>query len=229
VPTSGDPALALIERFAGEGIEHAAVLMRHSAREFSPDVHDLVNPLTDEGRQLCLRFGAALPPGFTLRGYASPAARCMETAALILEGQRDRGGRVTRHRPVEALGVFYALDQMKMWRGMHAIGGMTAYLEAWFAGGVPRDAMMPADLAARLVLEVVVGKLAAQPAPAQLDLCVTHDMTIALVRDQLLGEPVAGPEVQFLDALIAFRRDGRLWLASHHGEPRDVTGLVAAA
>ena len=29
-----------------------------------------------------------------------------------------------------------------------------------------------------------------------------------------------------LDVLIAFEADGRLWLGSHHGEPRDVTELL---
>ena len=44
----------------------------------------------------------------------------METAELVLAGHESGGGNVTRHRPLEALGVFYALDQMKMWQGMRS-------------------------------------------------------------------------------------------------------------
>ena len=223
----GADSLRLIEAVFDAGAEHAVVLMRHSAREFNPDVHDLVNPLTDEGRRLCEQFGGALPERLTLRGYASPAERCMETASLILDSHRARGGQATRHRPVEALGVFYALDQMKMWKGMRAAGGLAEYLESWFRGEVPGDAMMPPELAARLVLKVMADKLTAPVARPQLDICVSHDMSVALLRDRLLGEAASGPPVEFLDVLIAYEADGRLWLGSHHGEARDVTELLS--
>ena len=108
----GDATVSLIESVFANGVHHAVALMRHSAREFDPAVHDLTNPLTEEGRECCLRFGKALPKDLTLRGYASPAVRCLETAELILASHREAGGEVTRHRPVEALGVFYVLDQM---------------------------------------------------------------------------------------------------------------------
>ncbi|MFU8814903.1 MAG: histidine phosphatase family protein, partial [Pseudomonadales bacterium] len=127
----GAATLDLVERVLGRGIDHAVVLMRHSAREFAPDVHDLDNPLTAEGRELALDLGASLPKHLLVRAYASPPERCMETAALLLDGHRRDGGPATRHRPLEALSVFYALDQMKMWKGMHAAGGLVPYLGTW--------------------------------------------------------------------------------------------------
>ena len=210
----------MVERVRGRGVAHSVVLMRHSAREFAPGRHDLENPLTDEGRLLARSLGARLPKSLTLRAYASPPARCMETAALVLEGHREDGGVVTRHRPMEGLGVFYALDQMKMWKGMDAAGGLVPYLDAWVRGDVPADAMMPARLAADLVLGVMAEKLRQPVADHQLDLCVTHDMTLYLLREVLLGEPAAGPPVSFLDALVLYRDSCGLWLTSHHGEPR---------
>ena len=48
----GDSTLALVAEVLAEGVEHAVLLMRHSAREFEPGRHDLENPLTDEGRDL---------------------------------------------------------------------------------------------------------------------------------------------------------------------------------
>ena len=219
----GDAALAMIEEALASGVDHAAVLLRHSARTFEPGLHDLDNLLTDEGRALCRRFGRRLPKELTLRAYASPAQRCMETAQLILEAHQAEGGAITRHRPMEALGVFYSLDQMKMWKGMQAAGGMPGYLDSWIAGTVPADAMMPAHWAARLVLRCMAEKLAAPVARPQLDLHVSHDFTLYLLRSALLEEPADGPPVAFLDGLLVWRAEGALWLKSQHGPARRVS------
>jgi hypothetical protein len=48
-------------------------------------------------------------------------------------------------------------------------------------------------------------------------------MTLYLLRDRLLGEHAHRAEVAFLDALVVYRRDGQLWMTSHHGEPRVVS------
>src|SRR5512139_2147999 len=155
----GDATVRLVESALAAGARHVGLLMRHSAREFVPGRHDLENPLTDEGRVLAERMGAALPKDLVVRGYASPAERCVETAALVLRGHETGGGRVARHRPVEGLGVFYVLDHMRMFRAMQAAQGLVGFLERWFAGDAPADVMMPADLAARLVARVVTEKL----------------------------------------------------------------------
>lgn len=220
---AGDGSVELIEEVFAAGVDHAAVLLRHSAREYNRDIHDLENPLTDEGRELCERFGRRLDKSLTLRGYASPAQRCAETAELIMGAHRAGGGGATRCRPVEGLGVFYVLDQMKMWQSMQQSGGMVDYLRAWFGGMAPEDAMVPADTAARLVLRVMSGKLSTPVAKPQLDILITHDITLHLVRNRLLGESVDGPEVEYLDALVAFRRNGAWWLRSRHGPARQVS------
>ena len=107
----GAATVDLVKNVLDEGIEHAVVLMRHSAREYAPEKHDLENPLTEPGRAYAHRVGMTLPKHLTLRGYASPPHRCMETAELVLAGHAEDGGAVTRHRPLEALGVFYVLDK----------------------------------------------------------------------------------------------------------------------
>lgn len=221
----GDRTVELIENVAAEGVSRMAVLIRHSAREFESGRHDLLNPLTDVGRAVAHSIGQRLPKHLTLRGYASPPDRCMETAEQILAGHTAMGGAAMKHRAVEALGVFYALDQIKMWKGLRAAGGLSEYLQTWFAGNVPADAMMPPDIAARLVVRVVAEKLRDNPARedgAQLDLCVSHDMTVALVMDRLLDQPAGDYEVEFLDAVVAYEADGALWLRSCHAPPRQV-------
>jgi broad specificity phosphatase PhoE len=213
----GNATIDLLEQVYARGASHAAALMRHSAREYAPGRHDLENPLTDEGRDYARRLGSRLPKNLTVRGYASPPERCMETAELVLDSHRQGGGAVTRHRPVEALGVFYALDQRKMWKGMADAGGLVAYLQSWFAGEVPIDAMMEPGLAATQVLRALKGKLDQPVAEQQLDLCVSHDITVHLVRDRLLGETVDSSPIAYLDALVLYRLDGELRLASHRG------------
>lgn len=198
------------------GAERAVLLMRHSARTFDRSIHDLQNPLTDHGRKLCAQLGRSLPKDLTLKGYASPPQRCMETSQLVIAAHEEAGGVGLRTRPVEALGVFYALDQQKMWKGMDQ-AGLPEYVAQWFADDVPRDAMMPAQLAVQMVLRVLCGKLFAEGASRQLDLCVSHDMTVYTVRHGLGLEPVSGPGVEFLDGLILYSRGDQLLMRSHHG------------
>ena len=223
MPRYGEATLALIEDVYRQGADHVAALMRHSAREFEPGRHDLLNPLTDEGRAFAREFGKGLPKDVLVRGYASPAERCMETVGLILEGHGESGGRVTRHRPIEALGVFYVLDQMKMFRAMTSASGQVAFLARWFAGGVDDDVMMPAEVAAKLVGRVVASKLEAPLERRQLDVCVSHDMSLYLVRDRLLGLGVeTSGAVEFLDGVVFYRRGGKLWMRGLHGAERAV-------
>ena len=210
------PTLALINEAEERGIEGAVLIMRHSAREYVAGRNDLENPLTAAGRTFSRALGGRLPRGYTLRGYASPPDRCMETAELILAGFSEAGGQVTRHRPVEALGVFYALDQQKFWKGLDVAGGLDAYADEWVSGRVPRDAMMPSEMAASMILRVLAEKLKQPVAERQLDVCVSHDITLHLLRRELLGE-TSPLEVNYLDGLILFEESGALKLRSHTG------------
>lgn len=215
----GDSTLALIESIYEEGVDHVVALMRHSAREFEPGRHDLLNPLTDAGRNFARAFGAALPKQLLVRGYTSPAQRCVETTELILQGHAAGGGRITRSRPIEALGVFYVLDQMRMYRAMTSATGQVPFLASWFAGEVPADVMMPAGLAAKLLGGVVAAKLKAPVERPQLDLCVSHDMSLYLVRDRLLDLNVANAgEVAFLDGVVFYKRGEHVWMRGLHGD-----------
>ncbi len=213
----GTATAALVEATFAEGVDRAVLLMRHSARTFDPDLHDLLNPLTEHGRSLCRQLGAALPKGVHVRGYASPPERCVETAEIVIDAHSSGGGSGGRTRPVEALGVFYALDQQKMWKGLRAAGGLPAYIASWFEGQVPSDAMMPAELAVQMVLRVLLTKLRATGDARQLDLCVSHDMSVYTVRHGVGLEPLHGPLVEFLDGLLLFERQGQVIMRSQHG------------
>jgi broad specificity phosphatase PhoE len=224
--TYGDHTLALIDDALGQGATHVVLLMRHSAREFASGRHDLHNPLTEEGRALSRRLGQSLPKELLLRGYSSPADRCIETADLILEAHNQHGGEITRNRAVEALGVFYILDQMKMFMSMREADGLSGFLHQWFEGQIGEDIMIPADLAASLVARVCTEKLKSPSQQHQLDVLVSHDVTVFTLRDRLLNQKesqVGG--VNFLDGLVFFRVDEEVFIQSHHG-PRQSLGNV---
>lgn len=207
-----------------EGVDRAVLLMRHSARTFDRSIHDLMNNLTDHGRNLCSTLGASLPKDLAIRGYASPPQRCMETAEKVIEAHVAGGGKGSRTRPVEALGVFYGLDQQKMWVMMQQADGLADYVDKWFADEVPADAMMPATQAVDLVMRVLSTKLRAEIPGRSLDLCVTHDMTVFTMRHGLGLEPASGPDVEFLDGLILFEKNQKTFVRSHHGGEVEWTG-----
>jgi len=219
----GEATASMVNEAYARGIESAVLLMRHSARTFDPDIHDLLNPLTAHGQALSRRFGESLPKSAYLRGYASPPDRCMDTAKLAIAAHKDSGGRAGRVTPLEALGVFYALDQRKMWKGLSLAGGLPNYLEQWFDDAVPSDAMMPASVAVDMILRALIGKLCDPKVhPNQLSLCVSHDMTVYTVRHGVGLEGLHGPEVEFLDGLLLFQRGKRFYMRSQFGKEVEV-------
>ncbi len=122
-----------------------------------------------------------------------------------------------RNRVVEALGVFYVLDQMKMFMSMRDAGGIVSFLQTWFDGGVAPDILMPSDIAARLIGRMAREKLAQSGDKPQLDLLVSHDFTLYTIKDRLLKQDTKRyPDVHYLDGVAFFNRDGRTFIQSHH-------------
>ena len=215
--TPGENTLKLVNDLFNQGTEHIILLMRHSAREYEPGRHDLLNPLTEEGRMLAKDLGRRLPKSMIIRGYTSPAERCVDTAEQIMAGHKENGGQVMRNRVVEALGVFYVLDQMKMFMAMQAAGGLVGFQRQWFSGEVSPDILMPADLSANLIAGLAKEKLKEKLSEHRLDLMVSHDFTLYLLKHQLLGQDSERyPDVIYLDGIAIFERDGRTYIQSHH-------------
>ncbi|HSG87965.1 MAG TPA: histidine phosphatase family protein [Pseudomonadales bacterium] len=227
----GERTTTLVRRLLERGVTRMSLLLRHSAREYAPGRHDLENPLTDAGRELARAFGQRLAPELSLRAYASPVARCEDTAELIHAAHLQVGGRGGGgYRPVEALGVFYVLDQMKMFKAMSvAREGLTSFVDAWTAGDVPADIMMPAPVAARTLLAMLVARLRSRDASPALDLNVSHDLTLYLMRAQLLGLGPDAGDVLYLDGMLLWEADGEVFVATHDGEAHAVTTLLGNA
>ncbi len=226
MPEYGKDSLALLDKILGEGVDHVALLMRHSARHFreSKLPNDPENSLTEEGKTLARNMGKALPKGLTVRAYASPIIRCQQTAELLLDGYQSVGGNITRSRTIEALGAFYILDGTKWFMAVQEAGDQLEFCRHWFSGDTGLDIMMPSNLAAHQVARVVTEKLKYPVAKPQVDLLVSHDLTLYLLKDQLLHQPadVFG-QVKFLDALAFYVRDGELMIRSHHSVARTLS------
>jgi broad specificity phosphatase PhoE len=218
----GNATAELVNDVFAEGADRAVLLMRHSARTFDSSIHDLHNPLTDHGRDLCAKLGQKLPKHLTIKGYASPPERCVETAEKTIAAHTENGGTGGRTRPVEALGVFYCLDQQKMWKVLRTCDGLADFVGRWFEQKMPVDALMPPELAVQMIMRVLQAKLEALNTN-HLDLCVTHDMTVFTMRHGMGLEPAHGPDVEFLDGLVLFEKDGRRLFRSHHGGEVDVS------
>lgn len=232
---NGDQVVELIEHLLSQGVRHMSALIRHSARVFDPNLHELENPLTPEGRDLSQRLGKRLPKTMVLRGYASPVERCMETAELVLAGHRSEGGESLGHEPVETFGPFFVLDEAKVVKGMQGTGALSSesgalvadrshadsvsssFVQRWVAGKMPREALVPADGAARTVLMALRELYSHPPTNCHLDVCITHDITVLLLMDRFLGQPAGGNAVEYLDGLVAFERDGAHWLGCVNG------------
>jgi broad specificity phosphatase PhoE len=178
--------------------------IRHSARHYGQAENDLDNPLSDHGRALCHRFGAALPRWSGYATLSSTSGRCIETAELISASHAHP--RAAPNRTLDALAAFYVRDLRK-------VGGMMKHLSPeetlrrWFAGEVPAAVMMPPLDAAHRVMATIVDTLRAAPADA-LTLCVSHDWTLYLLRHVVL-ELLYGdhPPAEYLDG-FAFWLDG---------------------
>jgi broad specificity phosphatase PhoE len=215
----------------GTGVHRTVAVIRHSAREFDPERHDLENPLTEHGRTCAQAFGGALPRDVFARAYASPVARCVETAALALDGHRAAGGDTGRHRTVEGLGLFYILDQMKMFRTMTSPREDEGdFMRDWFEGRMPPDIMMPPRHSAEIMVRLLVAKLEQQRGHDQptLDLCVTHDLSIYLLKDRVLGlRHEQHGQVEFLDGLVVFERESNIWMWDHRVDPVPVKQFLA--
>ena len=223
VPGYGESTVKMVNNLYSRGVNRVSLLMRHSAREYNPDIHDLLNPLTDEGRTLCKDFGSALRKDIFVRGYASPPDRCVETCQIVVENHNSEFGQPRSVRSLEGLGVFYAIDQVKMWKGMKAAGGLSEYLAEWIAGEVPEDAMLSPYYAATTILRLLKGKLdAASRYSKQLNICVSHDMSVLFVRDFFGLEPLDSLPIEYLDGLALYIEEGRLKLESHHGSVSEI-------
>jgi broad specificity phosphatase PhoE len=121
---------------------------------------------------------------------------------------------------------------MRMFRAMtNTPGGRGGFLREWFEGGLDPDIMIGARSSAEIVVRLLLAKLRQQSAQARptLDLCVSHDMTLHLLKDQVLGlRHEEYGEVEFLNGVVLFERDGDVWMQGHQAAPISLTRFLGS-
>lgn len=182
----------------------AAAFLRHAERHPIEDVGDPTKAeLTDAGHQAAESFGARIRGFDCVRLFHSPVKRCRQTAEAIARGVRSRGGAAELAGPEDALGIDYILDvkeagRLTLLHGDH-------FVRLWFTGKIAPGVIDRAEKIAAMKLGHVAERLR-QPCPQgrRLDLHVSHDWNILVLRELLVG--VRHEDAGWLDYLdgVAF-------------------------
>lgn len=226
VTMQGEHLLATLRCEARSGLPVAAML-RHAARH---PIADSSRPelaeLTPEGRGHARDFGAQLREFASVRLFHSPVVRCRQTAELIAQGVEGAGGRAELHGAHSELGIDYIRNLAEAGRLHEAHGEHLVRL--WFGGQVPPGILAPAPVLAAMKLRFVQEHLAQLDRPGTLDLHVSHDWNILILREHFVG--VRHEEAGWLNFLdgVAFRPAGSSLRVVYRDHAREIAAAAAA-
>ena len=165
-----------------------AAVMRHAARHPIIDPREpLAAELTTEGEQAAEAFGSKITGFDHLRLFHSPVKRCQQTAECVAAGAARAGVAVELIGPQPELGVAYILNQVETGRlsGVHG----EHFVRLWFTNQVPGEIIERAPAIIRRKVAYVAARLHEPAAVAgrRLDLHVSHDWNVIMLRELLLG------------------------------------------
>ena len=176
---------AAIPSMLGDHRGPAALIVRHAERHPITDItRALEVGLTEKGKEDAKAFGSLLRGFDTVRVFHSPALRCRETSEGIIKGLQGNGTEVQCLTEVPGLCTPYIKDGRRLLSEAQRHGN--AFLRAWFDGRYDDDMIMPTREAADLVLAPILGRLAEPGRAGRLDVHVSHDWEILLLREELL-------------------------------------------
>jgi phosphohistidine phosphatase SixA len=195
-----------------------AVMMRHAARfpittaeegwdaRLTEAGHEAAVALGLEVGRLWDRLGVA-----AARLWSSPIPRCQETASRFSEGLADALVTVSDIGIIKSLAGPYLHDVNGVMDIALSIGDQ-AFVRAWFDGQLDEGLLLPAAVAARGQVDVMLRSL--ENAEEGVDVHVSHDWNILLVREHFVGlrhEDVGMPG--FLDGLALWNEGGEVAVA----------------
>lgn len=164
-----------------------AAVMRHAAR------HPIANPaepalaeITADGAKAATEFGARITGFDRLRLFHSPVKRCGQTAACIAAGAARAGLAADLVGAREEIGIDYIFDQPEA--GRLTILHGDHFVRLWIDGKIPTSVVRSARTLVRRHADFVTARLS-DPAGGgrRLDLHVSHDWNIILLREVLLA------------------------------------------
>lgn len=162
-------------------------MLRHAAR------HAITDPkqphlaeLTEAGHAAAERFGEQLAGYSRVRLFHSPVKRCQQTVEGVARGAQRHGVAVEILGENAALGIDYIRDvdeagRLSVLHGPH-------FVRLWFDGAIAPTVVDPIPALAQRKLVFVRERLAEIAAqPGALDLHVSHDWNIMILREHLCG------------------------------------------
>lgn len=165
-----------------------AAVLRHAARHPIIDPREpLAAELTTEGKRDAETFGTKITGFDRVRLFHSPVKRCQQTAEGVAAGAARAGLAVELIGPQPDLGVAYILDQVETGR-MSDVHGEN-FVRLWFTNQVPVEFIERAPDIIRRKVAYIAARLG-EPAPAagrRLDLHISHDWNVIILRELLLG------------------------------------------
>lgn len=169
----------------------AALVVRHAARHPIAELKRHAEVLlTPEGHDNARTAGHTLVHvAPRVRVHHSPVERCAQTARGLVEGARAAGCDAALVGPVAELAYPFVRDPLRAWPLVEELGA--GFIRHWFDGLVATDIFDPPAHAARDQLEAIVRVLGSAPdahgdRPA-LNVFVSHDWNVALLREDVLG------------------------------------------
>ena len=213
--------LDTINNLFEEGVKRAAVIMRHSARNFTDDpAEEPFMGLTETGKDFSLKLGENLALSPSPRFFSSHFGRCIETSAIIDKGYYKTHRRFNGHNQINLdLSPFYIND---IDRAITLVRKIEAerFIRQWFNGEFSQEIIMdPKNTADRLA-----GFLAARVEELddnEIALCVSHDWNLFPLKEFKLGlkhEDVG--VVGFLESVVVFEQQGNYYITGHQTRPQ---------
>lgn len=194
--------------------------MRHSERYYDLDnpVREPFMNLTETGKDLSFKFGEQLPGGMVVRVFSSFIGRCIETAYLIDKGYTSTGGK-TRSNTVELLlSPFYAKNPAQILK-MFLESGSSHFIRAWLDGDYSSEVIdHPKDSAQKMI--GFARTALAEPLEAHIDILITHDWNLYLVKEVFLGlrHEDAG-KIEYLEGVILYAQGSDVNIINHQAGP----------
>ena len=191
----------------------AAAIIRHAQRHPLGSTTDPTKALlTDAGKAAAVALGGRISGFRHLRLFHSPVMRCQQTAECIAEGAASSGMRIEVCGARPRLGFVCTKDEAAALTLYTEIGD--EFVTRWLSGVLPEGMMEdPVDTVRHNLLEICATLEHATDHGPRLDLHVSHDWNIMVMRELLVG--VRHEEVGWLGFL-----DG---LTFHRGASQDLT------
>lgn len=188
----------------------AAIVIRHAERPpiRSARGNERVG-LTESGAAEARELGRGLARYPLLNILYSPVLRCEQTAEAVGSGATEAGAVLVRTGREKLLGGSYIIDHDRALTTADELGN--GFVRAWFSGTLSPGLMISLGESLRMHVEFVRQGLAAAAPPEYLNVHVTHDWNVSVLREGLFGvrnEDVGWPG--YLDGVAFSTSAGRL-------------------